>query len=168
MKRKVAILGVMAALALLVSFVETLIPMPIAIPGIKLGLANSVIVYTLYTIGKKDAFVISIVRIILSGFLFGNLAAILYSLSGALLSLFVMCIMKKNKNFSIVGISILGGVFHNVGQIMIAVAITSFQTVLFYIPFLLIAGGITGILIGLLDYEIIKRIPSNLMTYMHE
>ncbi len=159
MKKKVAIYGGLIALAFLVSFIETFIPLPIAIPGMKLGLTNIIIIYVLYTMGIKDAYGISIARVILCGFLFGNMAGILYSLSGAVISLGIMALLKKRKAFSIVGVSVCGGVAHNTGQIIVAAFVTSWKTVLFYFPFLLIAGVFTGIVIGILGKEMIRRIP---------
>ncbi len=163
MKKKIALYGVLIALALMVSFVETLIPIPIMIPGIKLGLANSVILFVLYYIGNKDAFLISILRVIISGFLFANMASIFYSLGGALLSLFVMCLLKKTHKFSIIGISIAGAIAHNMGQLLVAAYVTSVRTVIFYFPNLMIAGIITGALIGIIGKEVIRRIPKNIM-----
>ncbi len=160
MKKKIALYGVMIALALIMSFVESMIPMPIAIPGIKIGLANIVIVFALYSMGEKQAIWISICRIILSSFLFGSMAAMLYSLGGAVVSLGTMCLFKKTKWFSLIGISVIGGVMHNVGQITVAIFITSFKTILFYIPFLLLAGVITGLMIGIIANEVKRRIPN--------
>ena len=163
MKKKIALYGVFIALTLMVSFIESLIPLPIAIPGIKLGLANSVILFVLFSIGEKDAFIVSILRVIISGFLFANMAAILYSLSGAIFSFLVMYLLKKTDKFSIIGVSISGSIAHNLGQLFVAVIVTSVQTVMFYVPFLLIAGVITGILIGILGKEVICRIPKYLI-----
>ena len=118
--RKVAQYGLFAALAILMGYVEMLIPLPLLVPGMKLGLANVVIVVVLYYMNAKSAFFISFVRVLLSGLLFQGFAGLLYSLAGALLSFAVMTLLKKTGKCSIVGVSIAGGVFHNVGQIIVA------------------------------------------------
>ena len=158
MKSKAAYLGVFAALAMIFSYLESLIPLPIGIPGIKLGLANLLVVVAMYKIGEKEAFVISVVRIVLSGFLFANLFSIIYSLAGGVLSFFVMWLLKKRGSFSVFGISMAGGVFHNVGQILIAMYVVETFSVAYYIPVLLVAGVITGFIIGIGANEILKRL----------
>ena len=121
--KTVALLAMMIALALVFSYVETLIPINFGIPGVKLGLANLVIVAALYLIGGKEAFLVSVVRIFLSGFMFGNLASIMYSLAGGLLSLAVMLILKKTDKLSILAVSVLGGICHNIGQLIVAILV---------------------------------------------
>lgn len=158
MKSKAAYLGVFAALAMIFSYLESLIPLPIGIPGIKLGLANLLVVVAMYKIGEKEAFVISVVRIVLSGFLFANLFSIIYSLAGGVLSFFVMWLLKKRGSFSVFGISMAGGVFHNVGQILVAMYVVETFSVAYYIPVLLVAGLITGFIIGVGASEILKRL----------
>ncbi len=159
MGKKSVYFGVFTALALIVSYVEALIPFSFGVPGIKLGLANIVVVAALYMWGGTTALLLSVVRILLSGFLFGNMFAILYSLAGALMSLSVMALLKKSGRFSVTGVSIAGGVFHNIGQMMAAGLLLPKAGLLYYFPFLLIAGVITGFLIGILSMEIIKRLP---------
>ena len=159
MGKKSVYFGVFTALALIVSYVEALIPFSFGVPGIKLGLANIVVVAALYMWGGTTALLLSVVRILLSGFLFGNMFAILYSLAGALLSLSVMALLKKSGRFSVTGVSIAGGVFHNIGQMMAAGLLLPKAGLLYYFQFLLIAGVITGFLIGILSMEIIKRLP---------
>lgn len=160
MKSKAAYLGVFAALAMIFSYLESLIPLPIGIPGIKLGLANLLVVVAMYKIGEKEAFAISIVRIILSGFLFANLFSIIYSLAGGILSFFVMWLLKKQGSFSVFGVSMAGGVSHNVGQILIAMYVVETFSVAYYIPVLLVAGLLTGFVIGVGAREILKRLNS--------
>lgn len=160
MKSKAAYLGVFAALAMIFSYLESLIPLPIGIPGIKLGLANLLVVVAMYKIGEKEAFAISIVRIILSGFLFANLFSIIYSLAGGILSFFVMWLLKKQGSFSVFGVSMAGGVSHNVGQILIAMYVVETFSVAYYIPVLLVAGLLTGFVIGVGTREILKRLNS--------
>ena len=146
--RKVAQYGLFAALAILMGYVEMLIPLPLLVPGIKLGLANVVIVVVLYYMNAKSAFFISFVRVLLSGLLFQGFAGLLYSLAGALLSFAVMTLLKKTGKCSIVGVSIAGGVFHNVGQIIVAALVVENMKMAYYLPFLLVSGVVTGCLIG--------------------
>ena len=158
MKKKTAYLGVMLALALICSYVEVLIPIPIGIPGIKLGLANIVIVFAMYSIGFKEAFILSIMRVTISGFMFGNVVAIAYSLAGGLLSLLVMYLLKKTDKLSCISVSIAGGIMHNIGQMMIAMILVDNYYVLYYVPVLMIAGFITGACIGVVAQEVFIRI----------
>lgn len=163
MKNRVAYFGVFTALALIFSYVETLIPINFGIPGVKLGLANLIIVIILYQTGWKEALLLSVVRIVLAGFLFGSLFSILYSLAGGLLSLAVMAFTKRYKGFSVMGVSIAGGVSHNVGQLAVAMLVVSTWQIGYYLPVLLIAGLLTGALIGFVSREMLKRIPERTM-----
>ena len=153
-----AVFGVFTALALIFSYIELLIPINFGIPGAKLGLANLIIVIVLYKAEWKEALLLSVVRIILSGFLFGNLFGILYSLAGGVLSLAVMALLKKTQIFSIIGVSMAGGVSHNVGQLIMAMLVVETYAVGYYLPVLLIAGLITGTLIGIAGREMLKRL----------
>ena len=143
---KVAQYGLFAALAILMGYVEMLIPLPLLVPGMKLGLANVIIVIVLYHIDTKSAFFISLVRVLMSGLLFQGFAGLLYSLAGALLSLGVMALLKKTGKVSIT--SVMGGVFHNVGQIIVAAAVVENIKMAYYLPFLLVTGVVTGFVIG--------------------
>ncbi len=158
MKKKTAYLGVMLALALICSYVEVLIPVPIGIPGIKLGLANIVIVFAMYSLGIKEAFLLSVMRVTISGFMFGNVIAIAYSLAGGLLSLLVMFLLKKTDKLSCISVSIAGGIFHNIGQMIIATILVDNYYVLYYVPVLMVAGFITGACIGVVAQEVFLRI----------
>lgn len=158
MKNRAAYFGVFTALALILSYVELLIPINFGIPGAKLGLANLVIVVVLYRNGWKEALLLSVVRIVLAGFMFTNLFSILYSLAGGILSLGVMSFLKRKNIFSVTGVSIAGGVSHNVGQLLVAMAVVETYQVGWYLPALLIAGVLTGLLIGILSAGILKRI----------
>ena len=158
MRSRVAYFGVFTALALIFSYVETLIPFQIGIPGVKLGLANLVIVVALYKLSLKETYLLSIVRVLLSGFLFGNYFSIIYSLAGGLLSLKVMAALKRFGGFSVMGVSLAGGVFHNIGQLLIAMAVVETYSVMYYLPVLLVAGMITGFVIGLVSNEMLKRL----------
>ena len=156
--KKTAFCGLVLALALIAGYAENLVPVAVAIPGIKLGAANSVILILLYMVGVKEAFLVNISRALLSGFLFGSMSSILYSLSGAVLSLLVMTLLKKTDRFSISGVSMAGGVFHNIGQLTMAALVLETIAVWYYLPVLIITGSITGFLIGSLSGEIYKRI----------
>lgn len=153
---KVALYGMLVALAFVFSYIEALIPIPIPVPGIKLGLANIVVLVALYTIGYKGSFIISCIRIVLAGFTFGNMFSILYSLSGGILSFIVMSLCKKSKKFSTIGVSVAGGITHNIGQIMVASVVLETTALKFYLPALLIAGTVTGLLIGILGAGMLK------------
>lgn len=153
-----AVFGVFTALALIFSYVELLIPINFGIPGAKLGLANLVIIIVLYKSDWKEALLLSVVRIVLAGFLFGNLFGILYSLAGGILSLAVMALLKRSGAFSIIGVSMAGGVSHNVGQLIMAMLVVETYAVGYYLPVLLIAGLITGTLIGIAGREMLKRL----------
>lgn len=158
MKSRVAYFGVFTALALIFSYVESLIPFQMGIPGVKLGLANLIIVVALYKMDLRETYLLSVTRVVLSGFLFGNYFSIIYSLAGGLLSLTVMACLKKRGGFSVMGISVAGGVFHNVGQLVVAMLVVETYSVMYYLPVLLIAGLVTGFLIGLVSNEMIKRL----------
>ena len=158
MKSRVAYFGVFTALALIFSYVETLIPINFGIPGIKLGLANLIIIIALYKMRVKEAYALSVVRVVLAGFMFGNLFSIIYSLAGGFLSLTVMALLKKTDKFSLFGISMAGGVFHNVGQLIVAILVMENLNIAYYMPVLLISGLITGFMIGLVAGEMLKRL----------
>lgn len=158
MKNKIAYWGVFLALALVCSYVESLIPISFGIPGVKLGLTNIVVILMLYTIGAKDAILISVLRIILAGFMFGNAFSIIYSLAGGILSFVVMLLLKNTGKLKILSVSTAGGISHNVGQLIVAALVVENYNILFYVPVLIIAGIITGFLIGLLADEIVLRI----------
>ena len=147
--KKIPYYGLFAALAILTGYVEMMIPVPVPIPGVKLGLANVIVIIMLYFMDTKSAFFVSLIRVLLSGLLFAGFAGLLYSLSGALLSFVVMALLKKTGKFSIVGISIAGGVFHNVGQIIVAALAVENVKMAYYLPFLLVSGVVTGMLIGI-------------------
>ncbi len=156
--KKTAYLGLFAAIAIIFGYVESLIPFFAGIPGMKLGLANLAVLFILEKYSWKEAALVSTVRILVIGFLFGNMFSILYSLAGAALSLTVMTLMKKFSGFSILGISVAGGVSHNIGQLIVASLIVENTSLLYYAPALLISGVVTGLPIGLLTGEITKRI----------
>ena len=160
MKNKVAVFGVFTSLALILSYVELLIPINFGIPGMKLGLANLLVVILLYKGCPRDALLLSVIRILLSGLIFGNMFSLFYSLGGGLLSLAVMVFLKKTGQFTVAGISIGGGASHNVGQLLVAMFVVQTYQVGYYLPVLLIAGVITGAVIGILSAEVLKRTQS--------
>ncbi len=155
--RKIAYLGVFLALALILSYVESLIPFYFGIPGVKLGLTNLIVVVMLYCTGTKEAFGVSVARILLAGFLFGNLFSILYSLAGGGLRFIVMCLLKKTGRFHVISVSVTGGISHNLGQLIAAAFVVETYDIFYYMPFLLIAGVATGFVIGMLAQEFILR-----------
>ncbi|MBS6397631.1 MAG: Gx transporter family protein [Clostridiales bacterium] len=156
---KLAYMGLLTALALIAGYIDFLIPLPIGIPGVKLGLANLIILWALYSMRPGEALVINGMRIFLSGFLFGSLSMILYSLAGAVLSFACMYLAKRSGRFSITGVSILGGVTHNIGQLLAAMAVLETNSLIYYSPVLLAAGVVTGLLIGIVTQEVHKRLP---------
>lgn len=153
-----AMCGVFIALALVLSYLESLVPLNFAVPGVKLGLANLVTIVALYMLGLKPAILINIGRIILSGILFGNVTVIIYSLAGAGLSIVVMCIVRKIKIFSVTGISICGAIAHNIGQIAVAAFVMENANILYYMLILCITGAIAGTLIGVLASVVLRNI----------
>lgn len=158
MRTKVASFGVFVALALIFSYVESLIPIHLGIPGVKLGLANLIVVIALYKLSLKEAALLAIVRVLLAGFMFGSLFSIVYSLAGAILSLLTMAALKPCDKFSVIGVSIAGGTLHNIGQMLVAMAVIESYSVIYYLPVLLAAGVFTGLLIGIVASEMLKRL----------
>ena len=145
-----------SAFAILAAYVETFIP-TIGIPGAKLGLANIAVVLALYILDAESAIIVNVVRIVIVGLLFGSLISISFALAGAFVSLTVMIVLKKFFNFSIITVSIFGGFFHNVGQIIVAKILVGSYSVLYYLPVLLIIGIVTGFIIGLLARVLYER-----------
>lgn len=154
--KKVAFLGLSIALAMVLSFVESQIPPLVAIPGIKIGLPNLVMVFLLYKVGWKETVIVSIIRVILVSILFGNIQTMTFSIAGAVLSLVGMILLKKW--FSCITVSVVGGVLHNVGQIIIAVIWTGTSQIAYYLPILLISGTVAGVVIGITAGLIVKRL----------
>lgn len=158
MSKKVAMTGMFVALAMIFSYVEVLIPINFGIPGMKLGLANLVVVVTLYVLGAKLAFAVSLLRIVLVAMTFGNMSAMLYSMAGGLLSFLGMALLKRIPGFSVIGVSISGGVLHNVGQLLVAMAVVENIHLMGYLPALMIAGLLTGMAIGFVALQVIPRV----------
>lgn len=161
--KKITMAALMAALALIFSYIEVLIPFSVGVPGIKLGIANLVIIVSLYYLGAGYAFIVNVVRILIAGLLFNGLFGAVYSLAGALVSFAVMVLLKRTKIFSVTGVSMAGGVAHNLGQILVAAFLVSNIKVFAYFPVLIISGVISGAVIGVLAYLILRKLPQNLM-----
>lgn len=155
---KTAYLGLLLALAVICGYIEALIPVPVPVPGMKLGLANLVIAAVLYLYGPVEAITVSLLRVLIIGFLFGNMFSIVYGMSGAAASLISMALLKRTRAFGIIGVSALGGVVHNVAQVIAAVLILQVFPWRWYLPVLMLAGLAAGILVGLADRIVLPRI----------
>ena len=156
--RKIAQYGMMVALALIMSYIEAQIPAFVAVPGMKLGLTNIVVVAALYLLGTKSAMFINIVRIFLVSLLFGNTMSLAFSLVGGMLSTIIMIFLKKSDKFSTVGVSAAGGITHNIGQILVAVFLLNTSAIAWYLPILWISGIFSGIIIGIIAAIITSRL----------
>jgi heptaprenyl diphosphate synthase len=156
--KQVAVYGMLISLAFIFSYLEAIIPIPIPIPGVKLGLANLVTMVGLYTVGVGGTAAVSLIRIVLVGCTFGNLFSMVYGLAGGVLSLVLMIFFKKTNWFGQVGVSIIGGIGHNIGQLTVAALVTETAGVFYYLPFLMAAGVAAGGLIGLLGGLVTERI----------
>lgn len=157
--KKMALFGMLVALAFIFSYIEHLIPLPLP-TGVKIGAANIVVLCALYMLGWKEAAAISFVRILLSGFAFG-ISTVPYSLAGGLLSLLCMVFLKKSGKFGMTGVSVAGGVCHNVGQTLVAMALLGSNTA-FYFPILFFSGIVAGILIGFISALVLKKIEKHI------
>ncbi|MDD3570404.1 MAG: Gx transporter family protein [Lachnospiraceae bacterium] len=148
MRKKVAYYGIFAALSILMGYVEAIIPVPLPVPGIKLGLSNVIVLLALYVMGTKEAFYISIIRVFISALLFRGFLGFWYSMAGAFLSYIVMVLAMKSDKMSTIGVSVLGGIFHNLGQIAVAIIILGRTVVVYLVPVLMVSGVATGFAIG--------------------
>ncbi len=158
MKRKTALYGLLVALAFILSYVESLLPV-VGVPGVKLGLANLVVLVALYALSSRDALVCAVLRIVLVGFTFGSPASMLYSLAGGMCSFLVMSVLKRTDKFSILGVSVAGGVCHNLGQLAVAMLVLRTPPLLWYLPVLLASGVLTGTLIGVAVRLCLPKLP---------
>ena len=157
--KRLSLSAILAAMAMILSYIEAPIPMPVPVPGIKLGLANLIVIIAIYKLGFKYAFVINCVRIFTAGLLFTGVFGVIYSMAGGILSIIVMYGLYKTGIFSMVGISMAGGVAHNFGQLVTACIIMSNIKLMSYFSILLFAGMISGILIGIVAYMVIGKLP---------
>ena len=156
--KRIAFTALLAAVALIFSYVEVLIPLPVGIPGVKLGIANLVVLIALYECGMKPALAVNLIRILVAGLLFTGLFGAVYSLAGAALSLLVMALLKRTGLFSVVGVSMAGGVAHNIGQLLVAAALISDLRIFLYLPVLMFSGLVSGILIGFLCWYVLRAL----------
>ncbi len=159
MAKKVSILGVMTALGIVLGWLESCVPITLGIPGVKLGIANLVALLVLYRFSLKEAAAVSVLRVLISSILFGNLAIGIYSLAGAMLSLAVMAILKKKTGLSVAGVSAAGGVAHNLGQILTAWIMMGTAAIFYYLPVLIVSGVIAGVLVGLAGAWLHRHLP---------
>ena len=157
--KSIAFLGISASVALLLSYIEFLLP-PLfaAVPGIKIGLPNVIIIFVLYAVGVKAAAGVSFVRLCVSSLLFGNPVMFAYSAAGAVLSFLIMIVLKKTDKLSAVGVSVAGGVAHNVGQIFVAMLLLNTPQIAYYMIVLTVTGTVSGVFIGLCGAYLVKRL----------
>ena len=155
--KKITVLSLCTALAMIMSYIEGLFP-AFWVPGVKVGLPNIIIIFILYRIGTKEAIAVSLVRIFLNTLLFGNPLTLIYSLAGGILSIICMILLKKSQIFSQLGISVVGGITHNVGQIIVACIIMETAQISLYLPVLIITGILAGICVGLAGSLLVNRI----------
>ena len=160
--RRLTALSLTVSFALILSFVESRIPAFVAIPGVKVGLANIAIIFTLYKFGIGEAIAVSAVRVFLMATLFGSPMSFFYSLAGATLSLSVMFLLKKLTPLSEVAVSVSGGIMHNIGQIIMASILLGTNVVVYYLPFLLLSGTVAGIAVGVASGLLIKKVTLDL------
>lgn len=153
---RLAYAAMLVALAMIFSYIEMLLPISIGVPGIKIGLANLVVLMGLYFLNKGEVLLISVVRILAMGFLFGNMSTLLYSLTGGILSYCVMLFMKKIPGFSMTGVSIAGAVSHNLGQILIAALVVHTWKLFYYLPVLVLSGCLAGVIVGILGKQLAR------------
>ena len=159
--KKLTVLALLTALSMILSYIEGLLPAFVAIPGIKVGLANLAVVLALYRLGWREAICVSLVRVLCLSLLFGNAASLAYSIAGAALSLGGMVILKNTMRFSPLAVSVTGGVLHNMGQLLMACVLLSTTALRYYLPFLLLGGILAGIVIGVISAILLKRIPDS-------
>ena len=159
--KRLTTLAIMLSLALIFSYVEYLVPIPLPVPGIKLGLANIVIVFALYKMSAKDALILSVLRVVLTMALFGNPAMAMYSLSGSLTSLLGMTLLKKAGCFSLIGVSLSGGALHNIAQVFVAAFVSGTAGVISYMAILIPVGMAVGALNGMISEMAIRNLSGH-------
>lgn len=160
--KRLAVMAMAVALAMILSYVESQIPPLMAIPGIKMGLPNILVVFVLYKLGWKDAIAISLMRVFLVSVLFGSVLSLAYSVAGAVVSFIGMVLMKKSGLFSTVAVSVVGGVLHNAAQIGVACVVMETNLIAYYLPFLVLSGTVAGVLIGLASALMVNRVKIEL------
>ena len=157
--KRITYTGMFVAIAMVFSYLESMIPVNIAVPGIKLGLANIAVIFALYKLGAKEAVAVSLVRIAWMAILFGNVMTLAYSVAGAALSLTAMILLKRWDRFSTVGVSVIGGILHNTGQILVAMLIMEMAQIVYYLPILCVSGIAAGVAVGIVSAILVKRVP---------
>ncbi len=156
--KKLTKIAILASVSVLLGYVETLISLPFAVPGVKIGLSNIAVLISIYCVGGLGAFFVSFIKVLICAFLFSGFSGFLYSFLGAVLSFTVMYITKKSRFFSPCGVGALGGIFHNLGQIFTAMLLTESTGVIYYLPVLIFSGGMFGFFTGALTFLILKRL----------
>lgn len=156
--KKIAVMALAIALAMILSFVESQIPAFVAVPGVKIGFANIAVVFVLYKLGWREAVLISLIRVFLVSVLFGTAVSLFYSVAGAVLSLGGMLLLKRTGLFSTVAVSVAGGVLHNIGQILMACLLLETNVIIYYLPFLIVSGVAAGVAIGIVAAIMISRV----------
>lgn len=159
--KQIADYGLLVALALVLSYLESLVPPFFAVPGVKLGLTNVVVLIALYRMGWKQAITMNFLRILLVSMTFGNAFSLFYAMGGGMLSSLVMIALKKSDKFSMTAVSVAGGVAHNVGQILVAMVVLETWRIVSYLVILWISGIAAGIVVGVISYEVLKRLPKS-------
>ena len=155
--KRLVTLSILVSVAMILSYVESLVPPIVAVPGVKLGLSNIATVFALYTLGAPAAVTVSLLRVMLSSLLFGNFVALIYSLSGAILALSFMILLRRTAAFSSVGVSVVGGVSHNAGQIIAACIVMENAAISLYLPPLILSGTVAGVAIGIASGVLVKK-----------
>ncbi len=156
--KNIALCGVLTTLAMIFSYIDSLISIPIPVPGVRIGISNIAIITVLYMVGIKEAVIVNVLRITLTSILFGNITSFWFSIAGGILSIAVMILLKKIDIFSMVGVSVAGGVSHNIGQIIAAVLLMETNAIFYYLPVLLITGTVTGVVIGIVAAMVLRRL----------
>ena len=156
--KQIARYALLIALAMVLSWLESMVPVSTVVPGMKLGLTNLVVIFAMYRMSVRDAAVISLIRVVLVSMTFGNAYSFAYSLAGAVLSMIIMVLLQKTGKFSMLGVSVAGGVCHNIGQVMVAMVVLETVGLVWYLPALLISGTVAGICIGTVGAIVTKRI----------
>ncbi len=156
--KRLVTLSALIAVAMILSYIESLIPAFVAVPGVKVGLSNIATVFALYALGWPYAIIVSVIRVLLSALLFGNVVGLIYSLSGAALALLVMILLKRIDKFSSVGVSVAGGVCHNIGQVLAACVVMDTSAIALYIIPLTLSGTIAGVIIGIASGNLVERV----------
>lgn len=160
--KRLTVLSLLIAVAMILSYIEAQIPLSVAVPGVKIGLSNIATVFALYTLGAPAAVAVSVVRVILSSLLFGNFAMMIYSLSGAALALIFMILTKRSRVFSVIGVSVTGGVMHNAGQVIAAAVMMENAGIAAYVIPLIISGTLAGIAVGVISALLVGRLEGYL------